>query len=157
MSASRDGSPPLYSLLYRSRATGPVTAEILNDIFLASTSWNARYRLTGLLLYSRLDAHTPGIFVQWIEGAEEDVRALFDVVSRDARHTDVETLHAGETATLLATDGRLFPDWAMRVELEKPGALPVTVDQFLAYWLSHTGSLGRETDRFQKQRRTGLA
>jgi hypothetical protein len=118
----------LYTLLYRSRAVRALDAHDLLRLLMVALRHNARDGITGVLLYGPLeplpDAKTdlmmlssvipfdgPGAFVQWLEGPEADVRALyFDRISQDTRHTDLELLETGTSTH------RLFPHWAMALE-----------------------------------------
>ena len=150
-----DGSPsdpPLYSLLYRSSSTRCVTPSDVNQIFVASSIRNTRDGVTGLLLYGAPAPHAHGLFVQWIEGPPDAVRRLWQRLQQDPRHTDLEVLHEGPVGDLVGMDARLFPGWSLRVEFEDLGSLPVTADQFLAYWLIHSGVLGSQRERLRGRR-----
>ncbi len=131
-------SPPvsdLYTLLYHSRAVRPLDERDLLLLLMSSMRHNTRIGVTGLLLYGppaplpEPDESTPpptavvpfegnGAFVQWLEGPESTVRATYDRIARDDRHTDLELLHTAPS------DERLFPYWAM--SLETTQALPRT-------------------------------
>ena len=108
--------------------------------------------MTGLLLYGAPDPRAPGLFVQWVEGPPENVRRLWQRLQRDPRHTDLEILHEGPNRDIVGMDARLFPGWSLRVEFENMGSLPVTSDQFLAYWLIHSGVLGSQRERLRGRR-----
>lgn len=125
----------LYTLLYRSHATRELDERDLLPILMTSMRNNARVGVTGLLLYGPprplpapdpdappssvvIPFEGPGVFVQWLEGPEEAVRATYERIHADARHADVEIL--GESGR----DRRLFPHWSMG--LETVCALPET-------------------------------
>jgi hypothetical protein len=134
--------PPLHTLLYRSHATRALDERELLPILMTSMRNNARVGLTGLLLYgppeplAESDAppstnvipfEGPGVFVQWLEGPEEAVRATFERIGRDRRHAGVELVAQG------TREARLFPHWSMA--LETTLALPETaadVERFAA-------------------------
>ena len=117
----------LYTLLYRSRATRELDERELLPILMTSMRNNARVGVTGVLLYGPPaplpepddDAPAPdtvvpfagpGVFVQWLEGPEDAVRATYERIDHDPRHTDVEILATG------TREARLFPVWSMALE-----------------------------------------
>lgn len=133
----------LFGLLYRSRAARALDERDLLPLLMASLRNNARVGVTGLLLYGPPDAPPPvdedappaavlvpfdgpGVFVQWLEGPEDAVRATFDRIRADARHTGVEVL--GESGD---RERRLFPSWAMALEMGYP--LPATATEMEAF------------------------
>ena len=136
-------SENMYALLYRSRARAGLLAEDLNDIIGTANARNRQLGVTGLLLHGRMEVlpSAPGEFVQWIEGPEENVEALFSEIETDPRHTDVEVLGRGTVADLTdrartsaqvrLADGRLFPTWSMG--LVRLAELPATFDGFLRF------------------------
>ncbi|MEP0547857.1 MAG: BLUF domain-containing protein [Rhodothermales bacterium] len=126
----------LHTLLYRSRATRELDERDLLPILMSSMRNNARVGVTGLLLYgpptplpepdpeappptTLVPFEGPGVFVQWLEGPEAAVRATYDRIDADRRHTDVEVLARG------TRERRLFPHWSMALETVR--ALPETV------------------------------
>ena len=96
---------PLYSLAYFSRnSIGGTAAEMQSEIakiLAAARRNNARHGVTGALLFS------DGCFAQVLEGAREDVEAVFETIQCDARHSDVTIMH------LHAVEDRSFGDWSM--------------------------------------------
>lgn len=105
----------VYHVAYRSRATPLPTDELLQNLLAWSRDYNARHQITGLLL------HSGGRFVQVLEGAEADVRALFARIQQDARHTQVVTLSEGPGPH------RHFPNWHMEFGLAAPDDLDLTL------------------------------
>ncbi len=89
-----------------------MTPEDLKGLIKKTTARNGSLSVTGLLLYSS------GNFMQLLEGPDGVVGDLYDVIGRDARHTDVRELLFKPVA------GRLFPRWKM-------GLLNLDVDQRL--------------------------
>ena len=83
-----------YALLYRSRAVRPLTETDLAQLALRSASQNASDAVTGLLLYAE-PVGSEGLFVQWVEGAESAVVALYERIREDPRHTDCEVIAEG--------------------------------------------------------------
>lgn len=90
----------LFRAVYTSRPFGFDTA-ILNGILLDARRANTRDGITGALI-CRGD-----IYLQWLEGPEDKVRAAFARIRRDDRHVEVR-LHVAEPL-----DARVFGDWAM--------------------------------------------
>lgn len=74
---------------------------ILGGILLDARRANLRDGVTGALI-CRAD-----IYLQWLEGPEDLVRATLARIKRDDRHLEV-TLHVAETVA-----ERLFGQWAM--------------------------------------------
>jgi hypothetical protein len=138
---------PLHTILYRSRATRELDERELLLILMSSMRNNARVGLTGLLLYGPPEPlpasddpppstvvpfEGPGVFVQWLEGPEDAIRATFERIGRDRRHTDVDVLARG------TREARLFPHWSMALETVR--ALPETaadVERFAAERHNH--------------------
>lgn len=94
---------PLYVLAYRSHSVmTPEQADVeLASILRAARAKNAALDITGaLMLYDNW-------FAQVLEGPEKSVRALFERIKGDKRHTSVEILEQGPTPA------RAFARWAM--------------------------------------------
>jgi hypothetical protein len=94
----------LLSIVYSSTAAHPYDDEDLGALLALSRDNNAKYGLTGMLLYRR------GRFLQVLEGPEDMVRRRMSIIAADPEHTDVRIL-LQET-----TDERQFPDWTMGYE-----------------------------------------
>ena len=75
---------------------------VLANILKTAQTFNARHDVTGTLI-CRED-----LYLQLLEGDRADVDSIFEKITRDDRHTDVEILVQENTAQ------RLFPAWAMR-------------------------------------------
>jgi hypothetical protein len=90
----------VYSLVYLSSATRLLSRAELAGLLKAARVKNERLGVTGLLVYRG------GTFMQVLEGEEAVVRGLFETIKRDARHTGVIELHAGESE-------RTFGKWSM--------------------------------------------
>ena len=91
----------MYQLLYTSKATHPFTDTELKQLLEVARKKNAGKSITGMLLYCN------SYFIQLLEGEESDLLALFDIISADTRHTDVQKVLAAQSATAQ------FPDWSM--------------------------------------------
>jgi len=73
----------------------------LIDILKVSKRNNIAANVTGMLIYS------DGVFMQVIEGADDEVRKIFQKIQVDARHNNIIKLTEGSLAE------RNFADWSM--------------------------------------------
>lgn len=92
---------PLAQLVYRSAATGPMGQGELAHLLMQARTRNEAEQLTGLLVFDQ------GRFVQWLEGPSSGVERVWQSISRDSRHAEVERLHTPWHPE------RLFPEWRM--------------------------------------------
>lgn len=88
-------------IAYVSRQSFILTDEDISSLLLTCRTKNNRVGITGMLIYF------DGTFVQFLEGPEEKIDALFETISRDKRHQDVILLIDG------ASEKRAFEDWSM--------------------------------------------
>ena len=96
--------PPIYNLVYCSRATALADDRALDRVIATARRHNAVHGISGLLVYGN------GIFFQWLEGPRETVLRLMEKIRADPRHHDVvELTHAEELRE------RLFPTWDMEL------------------------------------------
>lgn len=93
----------VFRLIYRSRNLIPpeVRRAELGQLFTAARRHNKATGITGALLLR------DDVFVQTLEGEEQDVQALLGRIRADTRHDSLEVL-----VTELAP-GRVFARWAM--------------------------------------------
>lgn len=95
----------LFSLAYFSRNMIAGTADDMQiaiaKILSSARRHNARRNVTGALLFS------DGCFAQVLEGAREDVEAVFESIQCDPRHSSVTIMHLHEV------EERSFGDWSM--------------------------------------------
>ena len=91
----------MYQLLYTSKATHPFSDMELKQLLEIARNKNASKSITGMLLYC--NSH----FIQLLEGEKSDLLGLFDIISADSRHTDIQKVLAAESKT------PQFPDWSM--------------------------------------------
>ena len=91
----------LVRLMYASRATEAINQEALQAILKKSVANNPRIGVTGVLCSSG------DIFLQVLEGGRSQVSALYNRITRDARHRDVVLLSYEEIGE------RSFAGWAM--------------------------------------------
>ena len=127
----------MHALLYRSRSRPGLLASDLNAIIETAETRNRQLDVTGLLLYGELAVvpGAPGEFVQWMEGPEEAVEALYARIAKDERHFDPEVVARGPVAELAPRaellGERLFPSWSMG--LVRLAELPATLSGFLEF------------------------
>ena len=122
----------MYSLVYISRSEMNFTGEQLLQLLEQSRHKNLGLQITGLLLYK------DGNFMQLLEGEESVVRSLYQTISADHRHCNVNCLLEGPI------ESRQFPNWSMgfqnlkSVDLQQvPGYseffnVPLTREEFAA-------------------------
>ena len=91
----------MYQIIYVSTAAEPIGKDGLIELLKQSRANNERDGITGMLLYKA------GRFMQAIEGQEEDVTELYEVIKRDLRHKNVDTLRSEYRPS------RDFPNWSM--------------------------------------------
>jgi len=104
----------LVRLLYASRADAPITAEQLQTILRQSKSNNLKHGITGVLCCS------DDIYLQVLEGGRAAVNRLYNRITADPRHKDVELLSYQQI------NERRFGGWSMgQVNLSRlnPGLL----------------------------------
>lgn len=92
---------PLIQLVYVSSATHLMSEDDILQILRASRRNNASAGITGLLLYK------DGNFLQVLEGEEDKVVALYEKISRDPRHKDVQVISREVIGE------RIFDEWTM--------------------------------------------
>ncbi|KAA9338160.1 BLUF domain-containing protein [Hymenobacter busanensis] len=91
----------MHHIIYVSTATEDFTPAQLQALLHHNRQRNARYHVTGILLYHE------GRIMQLLEGDEAPVRYLYQQIAQDARHTGVVKL-ADE-----AIASRSFAQWHM--------------------------------------------
>ncbi len=91
----------LVRLTYASRASHPVSAELIREILDSSQRNNPGQGLTGILCCNA------DIFLQALEGPREAVNALYNRLADDTRHKDLTILDYEEI------DARHYGNWSM--------------------------------------------
>lgn len=124
----------LYAVLYASDALQPPSADDLAGLLARSRQYNAEAGVTGQLVYIGRGeggyqgaGRQPGHFVQWLEGEEAAVRALFEQIAEDPRHRIRCVAYAGPIRD------RLFPTWTMAFRRAdyNPGAASLELARLL--------------------------
>jgi hypothetical protein len=91
----------LIRLLYASRAVGPQTTTVTDAILSIAQGANRQRGITGVLCQGQ------GLYLQVLEGERSAVNRLYNRISQDRRHQDVELLLLEEISQ------RRYADWAM--------------------------------------------
>lgn len=117
----------LYRILYRSKISGLVTNQEIEEIAEKARIKNKKLNITGILL------SVDDYFMQVLEGDEEAVKELYyKVIFHDRRHTRLRILLEGPIKE------RDFPGWDMGIRmLEELGG---------KYSDQRTGEIIKETD-----------
>ena len=91
----------IYRLIYKSKPFGYDQA-ILNGILSDAINYNSKNNITGALI-CRDD-----IYLQLLEGPENEVKLTFEKISNDDRHLEIELLLKEYC------NKRIFPGWNMK-------------------------------------------
>lgn len=94
--------PPIFALTYYSRASRAFEEEELFELAAQSSGKNKSLSITGFLSY-RQDQ-----FLQYLEGNQEAVLSLMNVIEQDERHTILRAI------VLPDINHRQFQNWHMR-------------------------------------------
>jgi len=99
----------MISLIYVSSSVTLMSEQELMNILQVSRQNNESFDVTGLLLYKG------GNFMQVLEGSEDQVEKLYEIIKKDSRHTDVSIISREEIQK------RQFPNWEMAFQnLDNP-------------------------------------
>ncbi len=101
----------MFHLLYTSKAVNPFKDDELQKLLELARFKNSQKTITGMLLYC--NSH----FIQLLEGDENDLSELFEIISSDDRHTDVKKVLEGNV------EKPQFPDWSMGYKYLTPQQL----------------------------------
>lgn len=91
----------MLSLTYVSHASSPLTQRELLQLLRTSREHNQEQGLSGLLVYR------DGVFIQVLEGHDDQVTTLYEKIKLDPRH------HRVTTVITQRIEHRSFPDWTM--------------------------------------------
>ncbi|BDD00499.1 BLUF domain-containing protein [Persicobacter psychrovividus] len=92
----------MVSLIYTSKSTSPFEGTGLIELCNLSSIANQKRQISGYLYYN------DGLFLQYIEGEEDDVMSLFESIKADGRHEILSTVFQERLLK------RRFPVWDMR-------------------------------------------
>lgn len=91
----------IYYTIYTSKPVGELTPEILQAITDVSAKNNPALKVTGMLLGIETK------YFQYLEGPEENVKALYQKIWKDPRHQNVTQWIKGYS------NERVFGEWSM--------------------------------------------
>jgi len=119
---------PLQELIYTSLSQTHSDVDDVKNILAASERNNAASSITGLLMF---DGQR---YVQILEGESERVTHLYNVISKDPRHQQLELLHIG------GIPARAFDDWRMAYESLPQGLLDDLAEKMAVYSMELNGT-----------------
>lgn len=105
----------LIHIVYVSSSSGRLSEEELEEFLSEIRRRNQQLEVTGLLLYN------DGFFIQVIEGAQDTIENLFQVIKKDRRHSNIVKLLEEPISS------RAFPDWSMgyrKISNEQSSRIP---------------------------------
>lgn len=111
----------LVQWIYISAATVPFDQSDLTTLLEKAREKNHKVNVSGMLVYHE------GSFFQVLEGPAEEVEKVYDIISDDPRHDEVQLLLKHQI------EERSFPDWSMgfvNTEKEPLSKLPGFSDFF---------------------------
>ncbi len=91
----------LFSLVYTSKSVHKIDQQVIENILQVSRQNNQRDQITGLLVVRE------DYFLQLLEGDESKVKACFDRILADRRHSQIVL------QGLSPSSERMMPDWNM--------------------------------------------
>ncbi len=93
----------LASLVYCSRAVGPLSPPDLSELLQTARARNRAESITGLMLYD------DNRFYQWLEGPADGLARIMESINKDPRHTEIRVLDDKPI------ESRFFADWDMKL------------------------------------------
>lgn len=124
-------SDTLYSLVYISRETAPMSRDGLLALLAQSRPKNQRRGITGLLV------HKAGHFLQVLEGPKDALESIMETIAADPRHQDVSILLRDSITE------RRFGNWSMALADWPDEDAATTLD-----WSCLLDEFGRTQARF---------
>ncbi|MTE25944.1 BLUF domain-containing protein [Winogradskyella ouciana] len=109
----------MYQLNYRSKSKNDLKLEDLEDILVTANRINLSKRITGCLIYHN------GSFVQILEGGKKDVKAVYEKIKLDDRHSMVTLLWESKVTN------RCFPDWNMAYHKPNNNDLEIYINNLM--------------------------
>lgn len=100
--ATSDETTEVFSLIYLSNATVPMSRASLDELATRAARANVLIDVTGYL------THRHNRFTQYLEGTADQVGDLMRRIRRDQRHSVLTTIELGPVP-------RRFPGWSMRL------------------------------------------
>ncbi|MCF8007873.1 MAG: BLUF domain-containing protein [Methylovulum sp.] len=123
----------LHCMVYVSLATQEMSDDHLKALLKQAREKNEQLGITGMLLYR------DGFFMQALEGELANIEALFDIISKDTRHSGVLIVYKKFIPQ------RGFPDWSMGFnKIADSSAETITIKGFTDFLTNPTPSFFRE-------------
>ncbi|MCB1140987.1 MAG: EAL domain-containing protein [Leptospiraceae bacterium] len=126
----------VYFSIYVSERTEVCTDSELEKILIQARNENSKKGITGFLIYN------DGIFMQILEGEEDEINQLLNKIRKDPRHSNMRII------INKYSDTRLFPNWAMGYwnlieeslinqnwQKDKYNLLEISQDTMLSYFI----------------------
>jgi len=121
-----------YCIIYLSSSRGLWSEEQLERISILSQRNNRALGITGILLYFN------GSIIQVLEGPEDQVKSLYEVIHQDTQHTHVICMYNN------SIQQRSFSDWSMGYKTISASEFAHLKDQLP--FMSDPASLGSKED-----------
>lgn len=91
----------IFQLSYMSKSKTPLSNKELEELLATARQHNVQEKITGILVYNK------GVFLQLLEGEENQVRRLFAKIESDERHHGIHNFFENFTPK------RVFENWSM--------------------------------------------
>ncbi len=128
----------MHSLVYRSVASESFTIPQIYGMLSKAKDYNAEHGITGCLLFHNNQ------FLQLLEGEEGEVLNLFQKISLDKRHHDIQMVESD------FIPNRVFEDWSMAFHDYGQNGLSANLK------LGQIDSFFQQSDAFNKNSRAVL-
>jgi hypothetical protein len=130
----------MFELIYTSVAPQCLSGTELLDILAKARVKNKQLGITGLMIYHERE------IMQILEGEKSTVKALYQTICEDERHTRVAVFYEGDIQT------RAFSDWSMAFKsLDKEAVNKISIGyQGLSATLSPINMLKESNNRGKK-------
>ena len=92
---------PIHQLIYISAANRDFSEDELEELLAKARENNSALGITGMLLFHE------GSFIQALEGPQDKVKALYEKIAQDKRHTETVVLYKSDQ------EERDFDSWSM--------------------------------------------
>jgi len=107
----------MFELLYTSLSPTGLTDAELVELLESARLKNKELDITGMLIYYNRE------IMQILEGEEEVVKALYNTISQDVRHTSANVFYQGDI------DERAFSGWSMALKiLDEKAVKTIAID-----------------------------
>ena len=107
----------MFELLYTSLSPTGLTDAELVELLESARLKNKELGITGMLIYYNRE------IMQILEGEEEVVKALYNTISQDVRHTSANVFYQGDI------DERAFSGWSMALKvLDEKAVKTIAID-----------------------------